>query len=313
MKQTMSELFSRHTIIMVTNFKHMKKLFLIPIFALALYNCSTERIEPKKDLCEYENAEDFLEVNKTEEQVVEITEESDAPLIGKQGTKISISKDILMFPNGDSVHLPYTVKLIELYSAKDMIYAQMPSMSDNTLLSTHGEIRLRAFKDDTELVLRPEKAWRLEIPNANPLQNMLCYYGDNEDKGANWSNSHDTKFSTTANGYTADVVEMGWVSCAKTAINNDNTLAYKFRSDSIDVSSLSKFIYIPNQHALMQVKGSESDQLPIESYIKIVCIGQQAETLYRHYTTDTVSIDNTIELELKLSSESELTKLLNTF
>lgn len=291
----------------------MKNIFYIIMAAILLANCSTERIEPKNDLSKFEQTEDFLEVNKAEEQVFEITEEGDGPIIGQKGSKIYISKDLLMYPNEDSVHYPYTIKLVELYSAKDMIYYQMPSVGDDTLLTTHGEIRVRAFKDDTELVLRPEKYWVLEVPNNSPAEEMFCYYGTNADAHVNWANTHNTTFDVINDGYSGKIEEMGWVSCAKNSIQEQSSIRYTFTSDSLDLNSIATFIYLPQIEGLMQVNAATSSPLPLEEKMKIVSIGKQGEILHSFYRQDTVGIENTIEIVLSTTNDSELENLLNNF
>lgn len=287
--------------------------YLVSILALTalLYSCSTERIEPKEDLVEYESAEDYLDSKKTEEQEIEITQEGDGPLIGKEGSKIWISKELLQFPNGDSVGFPYTIKLVELYSPSDMIYYQMPSMSGEQLLTTHGEIRLRAFKDGTELILRPNRFWIMEIPNNNPVNNMYCYYGNNVDSKANWTNDLSTTFDSISSGYYGEIEKLGWVSCAKNAYESVSTINYNFYSDTISLDNVSTFIYLPEQEGLMQVQGLVSYPLPIGESMKVVSMAKQGNLLFNYYKEQIISEENQLEIVLEQTTDAKLTSLLN--
>lgn len=284
------------------------KLFLLNLIAvLTISSCSKERIEPKEEKEQYESADEYLDSKKSAEQEYEITEEGEGPLKCTEGTKIWLSKDILMYPNGDSVHFPYTIRVVELYTTAQMVYHQVASMAGNTLLRTHGEIRVRAFKEDVELVLRPEKYWVVEMPNANPKQNMLCYYGSNSDSKVDWTDLHSTTFDSISSGYHGNIVEMGWVSCAQDAIGTMQTSICTFYSDSLSLQGLNSFIYLPEQEGLMPVLGGDSAPLPVGEEMKIIMMGKQAEQNYSFYKEDIVDEINSIEVILEPTSESELT------
>jgi hypothetical protein len=295
----------------------MRRVYLIAGTALSVFtlsilfsNCSKERIEPDQQLEEYEEADEYLESKKVEEQEYEITEEGDGPLIGNEGTKIWISKDILMYPNGDSVHFPYTIKLIELYTPEDMIYYQMPSMSDNALLSTHGYVRVRAFKDNVELVLRPDKYWLVEMPRSNPESDMLIYNGAENNADVNWVDKYSTAFTATAYGYYGEIKELGWIACAKDAIGSTQTVSYSFYSDSISLDNLSNYIYLPEKEALMQVIGSGTAPLPLDESMKIIVFAKQGEQLFSFYTEGIVGAENRIEIVLSTTTDAALTATL---
>jgi len=136
---------------------------------ISFVSCSKDRIEPNEDLNSYESMDEYLDSKKQAEQEYEITEEGSEPLQGQQGTKIWIGKDLLMFPDSSDVEWPFTIRLVELYTPKDMIYYQMPSVAGQNMLETEGEIRVRAFKVDQngveqELLLKPGRVFAIEMP-----------------------------------------------------------------------------------------------------------------------------------------------------
>ncbi len=136
------------------------------VSSLAFVQCSKDRIEEKQQMNEYEPINNYFDNKKQDEQEFVVDTNGQGPIVGNQGTKIWAEKTKLMYPNGDSVYFPYTVKLVELYTPKDMIYYQMPTVASGSLLTTGGEVRIRAFKDGQELLLRPGNAWTIEMPNA---------------------------------------------------------------------------------------------------------------------------------------------------
>ena len=127
-------------------------IFAFVLLASVIYSgCSKERIDTRS-LNKYNSPNTYLDSKKESEQEFTITADSGGPIIGNQGTKLYGSRQCLQFPNGDTVALPYTIKLVELYGAKQMIYYQMPTVAGGTILKTDGEIRYRAFKNNTELI-----------------------------------------------------------------------------------------------------------------------------------------------------------------
>jgi hypothetical protein len=280
----------------------------VSVFTLC---CSDERIEPKQEKTEFESADDYLDSKKAEEQEYEISEEGEGPLTTKKGTKIWLSKSLLMYPNGDSVHFPYTIKVVELFTPADMIYYQMPSMAGSSLLTTHGEIRIRAFKNDEELVLRPGKKWQLEIPKASTINDMLLYYGTTSNNKTDWQDKHQDSFTITGSGYQTLAQELGWLSCAKDAIGMQESIEYTFYSDSISLGNVNTFVYMPAQEGLMQVFNNTTDPLPLGETMKIISIARQGEQLFSFYRQDVVSEDNRVEIILQKTTEAELTSLLN--
>lgn len=283
----------------------------LPLALVAFSSCSSERIEPERNLVEYEDATEYLETKKAQEQEYEITEESDGPLVCEQGTKIWLSNSLLMYPNGDSVDFPYTIKVVELYTPADYIYYQMPSVSGSVLLSTLGEIRVRAYKDNVELVLRPEKTWRIEVPSDEDINDLLCYYGNAAESKVNWTNLHQTPFDSVAEGYQADAKAIGWLACSKDAIGPAETTTIGFYSDSISLSNLQIFIYLPGVNGITQVSGTSSIPLPVDETARIIVIGRQGEQLYGFHEEIETAPENKIEVSLVPMSDAELTALLN--
>ena len=284
------------------------------IFNVALtIGCSKERVEPKEEqLNNYESMNNYFDSKKQEEQEFIIDTSGSGPIVGNQGTKLWVSKEKLMFPNGDSVHWPYTVKLVELYTPKDMIYYQMPNVSAGALLTTSGEVRVRAFKDGQELVLRPGNTWTVEMPNASPLQNMKIYYGVAVNSYTDWTDVPAGNFPTSTYGYTGNIAKLGWVNCGKPANVSSNTTQYTFTSTTDNLQNVSKFIYFSNAKSLMQVYGSTTGAIPQGESIKIILIGIDSNNELFHYYNETqVSSSNQIDLSLTAISDASLTAILD--
>jgi hypothetical protein len=286
-------------------------IFTLVVNMMFIGGCSKERTDPKEQVTNYNQMNDYYDTKKQKEQEFEINSSGEGPIIGNQGSKIWGSKDKLMYPNGDSVQWPFTIKLVELYKPIDMIYYQMPTVSGGVLLTTGGEIRLRAFKDDQELVLRPNETWTVEMPNNAPLGDMKIYYGVANSSFIDWTNVPAGNFNVTSYGYSGEVEKLGWVSAGKTAYSAVSTTSYLFTSSTDNLQNVSAFIYLPNIKSLMQVYEQNSGALPIGEDMKIILMGINGNNQLFSYFKDTlVSTNNHINVKLDSISDADLTLIL---
>ena len=281
---------------------------------LLISSCSKERIEEEEEeqLTEYQSINSYYDTKKQDEQEFIIDTTGTDPIIGHEGTKIWVSKEKLMFANGDSVQWPYTVNLIELYPAKDMIYYQMPTLGGSIILSSHGEVKVTALKDGEELVLRSSMTWTVEMPNSTPESGMNTYYGNESSSIVNWVNTPTGLFATSTYGYTGEIQTLGWISCAKDPAFNSGVTNYSFTSSTDDLQNVSKFIYLPNSKGLMQLYSTTSSDLPIGEDIKIIFIGiDSSNNLFHYYSSTTVGSSSTIDVTLTAITDANLTAILD--
>lgn len=287
------------------------------------YSCKKDRIEeqPQQTLNEYSSPNDYLNSKKQQEQEFVITSDSaSGPIVGNQGTNIWCGRQCLMFPNGDSVALPYTVKLVELYTPKDMIYYQMPTVASDTILETDGEIRLRAFKDGTELVLRPGCSWPIMMPNTAPENYMRVFYGFDASNYVDWTDDPSTlgvttsyipTFGTTTGGYLGSTVRLGWVNCDyKRGGSVNHHLSFVSSTDNL--TNVAIFIYFPSTKTVMQVYNQTSGSIPDNSVVKIVAIAVNSSgTLYSFTQNMTVTASSSLEVTMAATTDPALTAVLD--
>jgi hypothetical protein len=298
------------------NFKASTLLFFIAAIASVInFSCSKDRIE-KTPVNDYDasNTNNYLNSKKQDEQTFIIDSTGSGPIVGNQGTNIWVNKNCLMkIVNGDSATWPYTVKLVELYKPKDMIYYQMPTVASGTILKTDGEIRLRAFKGADELMLRPTCTTQVLMPNTSPQNNMEIYYGANP--SAYWVNNPlslgVTPFSTSTGGYMGAVVKLGWINCGVTAGSSSNS-SLSFTSTTDNLTNVAIFVYIPATKTVMQVYNMTSGSIPNGSGVKIICIGVKANgDLFSFNQNLTVNSSQSIAVSLTAITDSNLTSILD--
>lgn len=305
---------------MKTKNQIIKYLTVAAIVGLIFTACKKDRIEPDRTLNEYNSPNDYLDSKKQEEQEFIITADSGGPIIGIKGTTIWGGRQCLMFPNGDTVGLPYTVKLVELYTPKDMIYYQMPTVASDTILETDGEIRLRAFKDGIELKLVTGCSWAIKMPNAAPKNYMRAFYGYPTSNYVNWtdnpaslgvSTNFTPVFTTSVNAYLNSIVKLGWVNCGIGRGSSNNHIL-TFASSTDNLTNVAIFIYFPATKTVMQAYNSTSSSIPDGSAVKIVAIAVDANgTLFSFNQNLTMTSATQAQVTMAATTDASLTSLLN--
>jgi len=302
----------------------MNRLKRVPLLAMVIFvitisvSCRKDRIE--KTMNAYEPINSYLNSKKQAEQVFTIDSNGSGPIVGNQGTRIWISKSCLQKPNGDTITWPYTVRLVELYKAKDLIYYQMPSVSSQGFLENDGEIRLRAFKDDIELVFKPYPCGcNIEMPNQAPKSYMRIFYGI-ESTITDWTSNGSLMgvnslanpfFAHTDSSYQATIHRLGWLGCDSLAGNNTGA-KLTFESTTDELQNVGIFIYLPQTRTVMQVYNLVSGSITNNTLVKIVCMGINSDgQLYAYSQNLTTNGNQTIEVEMTAISDANLTTFLD--
>ncbi|MCO6500428.1 MAG: hypothetical protein J5I47_08645 [Vicingus serpentipes] len=289
------------------NIKHLS-LALLALTIFTVYSCKKDRIE-KKQVNEYQSPNDYLDSKKQQEQEFIINGPSNDTLQGNQGTRVYGAKNCLQNSTGDTIDYPFTIKLVELYTPKDMIYYQIPTVAAGNILETDGEIRLRAFKGTEELTLKPSCPYAIEMPNAAPKNYMNIFYGSTGTI-VDWTDSQ-VAFGTNAYGYIGSPTTLGWINCDKT-IGTGTGHTLTFTSSTDNLQNVAIFIYFTGIKGVMQVYNMTSGLIPDGSNVKIVMIAVNSSgDLYTYKETRTVTSSSTIDVELTAISDADLTNHLD--
>ncbi|HIE15741.1 MAG TPA: hypothetical protein EYP69_02335 [Bacteroidales bacterium] len=302
----------------------MIKNIKIPLITLVSFlilssACSKKRIENNPELKTYLPLSTYFNTKKQQEQIFEIDSTATTPIIGQQGTIIYQNADLFMYPNGDSVHYPYYIGLIELYTPKDMIYYQMPTYGSNHILTTGGEIHIRAYKDSTELVLRPGKFYITYFPTASPDSSMEIFHGTTTGQVVDWIQSTDfltLYVDSLANYYyRAYISSLGWINCDYFANYSGNMTTLNFISTTDDLSNAGIFIYFTGLKSILQVTNQTSESIPEGSNVKIICIAIDSNMLPYYYYQETTIGSSVSDIEVTMSptTDAELETLLDNF
>jgi hypothetical protein len=290
-----------------------KFFFLSVIVILAVgIHCSKERIEPKDNLNNYDPINSYFDTKKQQEQEFVVDTNGQGPIIGQQGTKIWPIKTNLMYPNGDSVYFPFIVKLIELYTPKDIIYYQLSNVATNVPLTTAGIIRIRAFKNGQELLLRPAATWPIEMPSQQKYANMKIYYGNDQSGIINWVPNPAGNFDTTTYGYLGLIAKLGWVSNSKPATQNPTNISVSFTSTTDNLQNVATYIYMPDLKSLIKVYNQSTNIFPAGEKAKIILIGMRQQQLYHYYWQGIINQNVSFPVTMAAISDANLTAILDT-
>lgn len=294
---------------------------LLCLAAILATSCSKDRIEERVELNEYESPNAYLDSKKQQEQDFLIDSSGTGPIVGNQKTHIWGSKDCLMFSNGDSVSYPFNVKLVELYTPKDMIYYRMPTVSDNRILETGGEARIRAIKNGVELLLRPGCAFQVSMKSYTAQPDyMRVFYGNDNGTFVNWTDNlgslgvtqlQNPVWGIDTVGYTALIERLGWINVDRLA-GTTSGATITFDSEVDDLTNVAIFAYLPATKTVMQAYNQSLGIIPIGTVAKIIAIAQDASgNLFSFYQETTISGTQTINVTLSQTTDPELTNLLN--
>lgn len=313
--------------------KSLFKLATLIVFifsALLLSDCSKQRIAQNS----YSDPDQFMYDNRPEEQEFEIDGEGQGPIIGNQGTRLWLDSSIFMFTNGNDVSYPITIKLIEIYTPKDMELYELPTVAQGNMLVTAGEIRVRAFKDGEELVLKPGKVYYAQVPNSNPTWQMSIFYGQESGDILDWrdnasavnsnegvdslefimpnTDSLGGLFGYPGIGYDLAIPNMGWINCDYFyGMNPDSLTTVTYDSEDDDLTNVVKYLYFNEIHSVMQVYGTQSGQVPIGASVKSLCFAMnEAGNLAYHYEAFTISPNYTVQVTMTEISEADLLALM---
>jgi hypothetical protein len=111
----------------------------------------------------------------------------DTTLIGKKGTKITISRSCLAFENGDEVTGPVKIELKEIFSKSELIFNNKPTVSDRQMLVSAGAIFLNALSEGRNLKVSCPKGILFSLPKQSDYPGMQVFNGLINAKGdINW-------------------------------------------------------------------------------------------------------------------------------
>ena len=144
---------------------------------------------------------------------------------GKAGGTISIPANSLVDGNGTPVDGGVRIEFIEIYTIRDMILSNKPTVSDGQLLLSGGEFYINITQEGEPLQLAEGKNIFYSIPTDEIVEDMILFVGDSTDDGSiNWTPVEGSNVSVDGRQDNEGGVEFafyfefnrfGWINCDK--------------------------------------------------------------------------------------------------
>ncbi|RYU95770.1 hypothetical protein [Emticicia agri] len=251
-----------------------------------------------------------------------IKSDNDLPFIGKQGTRVWLYTRDLKLPNGGAVTYPFEIEVLELFTPKDMILHQMPTVSNGRLLTTAGELLIKAYKDGQELsIANRVNSTQINVPAKGGRVDgfMGLFYGEELKNGVvDWvpaDTSRDGQGGVIfgeQDKYTIFPSRIGWINCDKFYDFTEAKTTISFTSETPSIDKILVFLYFPDLKSVMQVYKSVSGQVPVGRNVKIVAYAVTEDEKYHSFLQEVVVADkHKVELKLTPTTKEALMKYLD--
>lgn len=289
-----------------------KSLLLLSICSLLLTACNDDRISPAFG---YTSPGDFYKNNREQEQAVTIkTDTETLPIIGKKGTELYGPRAILEHLNGDSVGLPWTVKLIELYTIKDYLLYQLPTVSTTTPLLSGGIVKISAFDSiNNPLRVKEGAFFPIKLSTSPTDEAMLIYKGGLEEENfIDWATDGSSLISLDANQkYDLQLTSLGWKQVAKAAF--DNTTAITFTIDGTGGENIDLWIVPTTKHALFYGNHLKVTNVPLGEEVRIIAIALNQDNDFVLFDkVITTAANAEVAINFEVSSEEAILETINS-
>ena len=288
--------------------KIIQKLITFGITIVILVGCSKDRLERDS----YSSMDAFHNKYQQQEQDYQIDSGGTGcpNVICKYGTKICIGADIFLNPNSTPVYYPFHIRVIEIYPVKDIILNKVPNVAGGIILESAAEIRVRALKNNQELILKPSMKYYMELDTMNNPSNYTQVYDSLYNANyIDWT--LDGVSTVGANQYfdTLLVGKMGWIDCAKVHASGSKTAITIVPPNGVSGTQfIDVYIVFNNfKKSVMQVYNLTSGQVPIGESVTIIAMAMNQNNDYVYdKQTVTVTAGQQINLNMQVISEQDL-------
>lgn len=316
------------------------KIVILGIFAFSMYSCSkdrlipvevetvTEEVNPFKDKI-FEDTRNLPLLAKlaSKAEKIRVNRVTDLPITTKKGTKLWIYESNLRTLQNGLVTYPFDIEIIELYTLKDMLLHQKPTVSFGRMLVTGGAIYLNVSKNGTNLGVNTQNPPNISVPVERPDRNMWLFY-EAEATNFNWAEApRDTiREPSTGNGvkpppppifagkgtYELFPQRFGWINCDKFYDYTGERTDVTFVSPKLGLENILVFMLFPDINSVIQVYNGKSLLVPVGENVKVVALAQTKDgEIFAFFKDVKVEKQQIVEIELKESTEKEVLEVLD--
>lgn len=300
------------------------------LLILSVLACSDDRLFPREGGSFVAGVPQSL-LSKSEK--VTINSRNDLPFITKNGTHIFFREDAFRrLKNGAAVTFPIDLEIIELLSLKDIILHNKPTVSSGKLLTTDGQIYIKASKNGEELALAGSYNLNIRMEGISGKfdPEMLIFLGADTQEGFNWqadtTNCQDWNGQLfcdnigqnegpigngvdTSSFYNMWPSSLGWINIDKFAEYTNTTTITISSEESLE--NVSVFLYFPEINSVMNYFDSPKLLLPVGYRAKVIAFAfNESDEVYSFFEDIVVKEDLQVNVSLSKSSKDKLEEAL---
>ncbi len=283
--------------------------------------CKKDRI-PQDD---FQDMDPFYTAHEEEEQIIQVDSGMGPCYVtAKKGTRICMTRDMLRDANGNDIpSYPFQLRVIELYSIRDMILRRQPSVSGSNILETSAEVRVHPYKDATEAFIKSGRKYFMETANLpSTTSGMQVYYGYDNGGASDWTNSISTfipgfvdtlsAVTATPSYYHLDVATKGYASAAKVHVSGAPYTTITLTVAGTNTQNIQAYLSFAGYKSVMRISNLVSLPVPEGETVTLVAFGKiQTGDFVLHQQTFTITTGLAIALNMQSISEANLLAALD--
>lgn len=251
-------------------------------------------------------------------------------IVGKKGTRVTFSRFDFSMPDGSSPKVPFDIELREMITPGDIILNGVQTVSNGRILSTGGQVYIKATKDGKDLVLNQWSQLDILIPAKKIDTQMSLFYGnENGTTGdVNWvaapldtarNNNRDSvivraPMTFLDSAYAVIPTQIGWINCDKFYKYEGAKTVVKVKSTVPSIDKLVVFLYLPEISSIISISNGVSLEIPVGQRIKIVAFAEDTATQQRYFFLEEMIAVDKLEvlIEVRAATREEILNALKT-
>ncbi|MDD3877827.1 MAG: hypothetical protein PHT69_14495 [Bacteroidales bacterium] len=290
-------------------------------------SCSKDRIEDpeeKQIQTDYASLDDFYDLNELPEQEFVIDSTGGDTIIGMDSTIIwGVPKEIFMIKSTQQdISYPYTLKLIEAYSIKNMILSRLPGLAQGDVLKSAGNVKITAFKNADELALKNNCGLNFWSPSQNPVSNMDIFYGFTNGTTNDFNNDvlltdylfaadNVTSVNIYSSGYHSLTAKLGWMNVGQ-KLTPGGLTTITFTATGNNTNYIDVYVVFNDRHNFVKVSNLSAPNMPVGENITVFAIAKDASAVMYYFKEDYVITSGlNVDLNMITSTEAQVLSMMD--
>jgi hypothetical protein len=284
----------------------MKNWSFVFVLISFLFSCSKDRITTD----EFQSMDEFFEQEQAEVQEFVITnEDGDQPIIGKFGTELFVHSSLFEDTTERKIiEVPYKIKLIELYTVKDLILQKMHSNYIGGGLDYVSALWVSAEKDDVYLKLIDGKFVKANLNTEVRPFVPGVYYGGNQIKPWDgWlASASGSSVGINNEKYEMNLANLGWNMAARFQSLAPRTII-KFNYQGKGLENIQLFAFVNNERQVIKGGVMEIQSVPVNRPVTLIAMAIDQNNDFRFFRKGILATGITdIKIEFETLTREQL-------